>query len=267
MADTPNLSYAITLSPADAIEYFESKGWAITWNWRDIADAAHAEAFTVAKAADADVLSSIRERLTEALKTGSTQADFSKNLTEELQALGWWGRVEGAQLGSPWRLDTIYRTNLQTAYNAGRYKAQIDNVDARPWWMYVAVLDRRTRPDHAALDGEVFRFDDPFWDTHTPSLGFNCRCRTRAFTDSQLKRKNIKPSKGKGNLKNFGAGRDMVTGYETSPGKYAKPDIGWNQNQSALGLAHTQKIAREKAILNPQPARGQLLDDIDNPPT
>ena len=107
MAETPNLSYAITLSPADAIEYFESKGWAITWNWRDIADAAHAEAFTVAKAADADVLSSIRERLTEALKGGSTQADFAKNLTPELQALGWWGRVDGAQLGSPWRLDTI----------------------------------------------------------------------------------------------------------------------------------------------------------------
>ena len=71
----------------------------------------------------------------EALDEGKTGRWFEKELTPLLQKKGWWGKketvdpetgeIERVQLGSPWRLQTIYRTNLQTAYMAGRYAGQI----------------------------------------------------------------------------------------------------------------------------------------------
>lgn len=73
------------------------------------------------------------------------------------------------------RLETVYRTNVNTVYNQStRYNAMTSNVV--PYLMYSAVGDERTRPEHLELDGVVKRADSKFWDSHTPPLGFNCRC-------------------------------------------------------------------------------------------
>ncbi|MBN0210460.1 minor capsid protein, partial [Pseudomonas aeruginosa] len=112
-------------------------------------------------------------------------------LRPTLEAKGWWGRqvvvapdggAEVAQLGSPRRLDTIYQTNMQSAYMAGRYAAAYEARETHPYWMYVAVMDGVTRPSHAALHGKVFRWDDPIWQHITPPNGYNCRCRIVALT-------------------------------------------------------------------------------------
>lgn len=94
---------------------------------------AHAKAFAVAKVARLDILQDIRNAVDRALADGTT-FDIRDNLTPLLKAKGWWGRdpVTGAQMGSPHRLETIYRTNLQTAYMAGRHKDFRENADDRP---------------------------------------------------------------------------------------------------------------------------------------
>ncbi|MHB1371451.1 MAG: phage head morphogenesis protein, partial [Pseudomonadaceae bacterium] len=149
------------------------------------------QAFTVAKATRLDILQDIREAVEKAITEGKTLAWFAKELTPVLQAKGWWGRQEHVdaetgevtqvQLGSPWRLQTIYRTNLQTAYMAGRFQEQLANADDRPYWQYVAILDGRTRPSHRAMNGKVFRYDDPFWGSFYPPNGWGCRCRVVAL--------------------------------------------------------------------------------------
>ena len=179
--ELPDLKYAFGLPPEKAVDYFKSKGYAFSWDWQDTWQEAHAKAFTVAKVMRMDVLQDIRDALQKSLDEGTTFSQFKKELTPKLQANGWWGKKlvgdeEGAkqvQLGSPYRLNTIYRTNMQTAYMAGREQAQADNVQARPFWQYVAVLDARTRPSHRLLNGKVFRSDDPFWNTMYPPNGFN----------------------------------------------------------------------------------------------
>lgn len=185
--------------PEEAIRYLESKGLRITFNWAEMLDEAHARAFTVAKAMRIDVLRDIRAGLLNALETGKTLRQFEQELTPLLQTKGWWGKqivvdsqgqAQQVQLGSPRRLKTIYQTNLQSAYMAGRLQAQ-QAADAFPYLMYVAVMDGRTRPSHAALNGQIWRKDDPVWSVIYPPNGFNCRCRTRALTPGQMKREGL----------------------------------------------------------------------------
>ncbi|WP_439958554.1 phage head morphogenesis protein, partial [Pseudomonas aeruginosa] len=127
-----DLRAIFAMRPEAAIEYLERKGFAITWNWHDVDAATHARALTVAKAARLDVLQDIRDALVDNLERGGTLRDFQRNLRPILEAKGWWGRqivvapdggAEVAQLGSPRRLETIYQTNMQSAYMAGRYAA------------------------------------------------------------------------------------------------------------------------------------------------
>jgi SPP1 gp7 family putative phage head morphogenesis protein len=188
--------------PEQAIAYLKSKGLRLTFNWKEMLDEAHARAFTVAKVMRLDILRDIRTGLLGALKDGKTLSQFEKELTPLLQSKGWWGKqlvqgnngeLEVAQLGSPHRLKTIYQTNMQSAFMAGRKRAQLE-ADAFPYLMYVAVMDSRTRPSHAALNGKIWRKDDRVWATISPPNGFNCRCRTRALTPGQLKREGLSVS-------------------------------------------------------------------------
>ncbi len=195
MLSANELTHAFALTPKDAVAYFRQKGYTIGWNWQEVAARTHAQAFTVAKAARLDILETIRKEVDKAISTGTTAQAFVKNLTPTLQKLGWWGKqvivdsagvAEMVQLGSPWRLKNIYRVNTSTAYMAGRYKQQMENSEARPFWMYVAVMDESTRASHAALHNKVFRFDDPIWQTHYPPNGWGCRCRVRALSQRRL---------------------------------------------------------------------------------
>lgn len=69
-----SLSFALGLPPADAVAYFEAKGYRVTFDWHELDQAAHAQAFTVAKAASLDVLADIRAALKTALAEGKTEA-------------------------------------------------------------------------------------------------------------------------------------------------------------------------------------------------
>lgn len=186
-----DLTYLFGLKPEAAIAYLRAKGYEISWDWTDVWQESQARAFTVAKAMRLDILQDIRDEITAALDNGTTFAEFKKTLTPKLKSKGWWGEVVNEQTGEiavvgPHRLRTIFDTNIQTAYSAGHYRSQIQNVADRPWWIYSAVNDSRTRPAHAALNGLAFRHDDPFWQSHYPPNGFRCRCSVRAVGDGQL---------------------------------------------------------------------------------
>jgi len=197
------------LEPKAAIDYLKTKGYAITWNWQQMLDQAHDQAFTVAKAMRLDLLSDIRESLEKALQEGQTLKQFSTELQPVLEAQGWWGKqvivdsegtAELVQLGSPRRLRTIYQTNLQSSYMAGRKASMEETAETHPYWMYIAILDGKTRPSHRALHGKVFRHDDPIWSRIFPPNGFNCRCRVIALTEAAVKRRGLKVESSAGHM-------------------------------------------------------------------
>lgn len=254
-----DLAYCMSLPPTKAIEYLKNKGYAITWDWEELWQDAQAQAFTVAKATRLDILQDIREAVEKALAEGKTFAWFKKELTSVLQAKGWWGKQEHVdeetgevslvQLGSPWRLQTIFRTNLQTAYMAGRWQAQIENVDDRPYWRYVAILDGRTRPSHRAMNGKVLRYDDPFWQSFYPPNGWGCRCRVTTLSADDIAARGVQVETSEGKLGTAmktvsvktGEEREVATFRAVDPatGKTVtvSPDVGWSYNPGAAAWA------------------------------
>ncbi|WP_315383523.1 phage minor head protein [Microvirgula aerodenitrificans] len=266
-----NLSYAIGLPPAEAIKYFEQKGFAIGFRWQDVWAEAHARAFTVAGVTKLDILTDIRNGLTDALKNGGTLADFQKQLQPMLEAKGWWGRgrvvdqatgeVAGKRLNSR-RLETIFRQNMQSAYMAGRYQEQLAGADLRPYWEYVAVMDSRTRPAHRTLHGRVFRFDDPFWRTFYPPNGWRCRCRVRTRSQRDIDRLDLPVSSSAGRLETVDqpVGRDGETrpavAFRGPDGKRFTTDAGFGYNPGRA--AYQPELDRYPADVARQYVRGTL---------
>lgn len=112
-----------------------------------------------------DILKDIRSSIDKALSEGKTFHEFQKELKPILQKKGWWGEqfvvdssgvAEKVQLGSMYRLKTIYRVNMQTAYQIGRYNTQLENIDNRPYWEYVAVMDASTRDPNTLCSTDLF---------------------------------------------------------------------------------------------------------------
>jgi SPP1 gp7 family putative phage head morphogenesis protein len=247
-----DLSYAVTLPPEKAIEYFESKGYKIGFRWQDVAAEAHAKAFTVAGVMKVDVLQDVRQALSDALKKGTTFEDFKKQISPVLERRGWLGRgmivddetgeIEGKRL-TPRRLDTIFRTNMQSAYMAGRYAEQMQQTDTHPYWEYVAVLDSRTRPAHRALAGFVYRYDDPFWQTFYPPNGYQCRCRVRTRTMGYVEKSGVAVRASADDLKQVQQviGRDnrtqpAIAYKDPATGKLVLPDPSFSANPGAAWM-------------------------------
>ena len=247
MAKSPNpadLKTIFGLEPHKAVAYLKSKGYVISWNWQDSLDQAHDQAFTVAKAMRLDLLSDIRSALENALQGGQTLKQFTAALQPTLEAQGWWGKQvivdsqgvgEMVQLGSPRRLKTIYQTNLQSAYMAGRKASMEETTDTHPYWMYVAILDGKTRPSHRALHGQVFRHDDPIWASIFPPNGFNCRCRVVALTESAVKRRGLRIVSSEGNMFT----ETVETGVNKRTGEIRTAEVTGLRTTDAAGKAVT----------------------------
>ncbi len=200
MPEKIDLTLAFSLPPEEAIEYFRGKGYKITFNWAEMWHEAHAKAFTVSRVASMDILTDIRKYTDIALSEGWSLQRYQLELEETLRRKGWWGLQEVIDpitreiketIFNPSRLELIYRNNLQVAYATGNYKQAKEVANERPYWQYRSVNDGRTRPLHRAWNGITLRHDDPWWDTHHPPNGWNCRCRIRTLSQRQLDKEGI----------------------------------------------------------------------------
>ncbi len=191
------------LPAAEAVAFFRRKFPLRSFDFRDVEAEEHAVAFTMAKAMQLDVLRTVQEELERQLREGPDLRAFRASLEPRLRALGWWGRrkrvdpLTGEErtvtLGTPRRLETIFRTNVRTAYAAGAWARQRRLAERAPWLLYDAVLDSRTRPKHREWDGTVLRWDDPWWGTHYPPNGWNCRCSVIQLDDADLRERGLSP--------------------------------------------------------------------------
>jgi SPP1 gp7 family putative phage head morphogenesis protein len=279
MADlnlTPgDISMVFNMPPEAAILFLQKKGFIISWDWLDVYRHAHVNAATIAKMTRLDLLADVYAALADDLKNGGTFHAFKTKMVPLMQAKGWWGQrqqtnkftgeIRTVTYGTPYRLETIYETNLQVAYMAGRYAGMMAATRYAPWWEYSAVMDSRTRPQHAALNGLVFRYDDPFWSTWYPPNGFRCRCRVIPRTDIEHDRGDFQTSIGEGRMEQTtreirkADGKTAtvrMTGYRNSAGQLITPDLGWDYNPGAE-RARLDRLFGDKQAAAPAPIRNQ----------
>lgn len=187
----------------EAIEVFRGLVPMTADEFYALAQDVRAAAFTVTGVMRMDVLVDMHGAVEKAINEGETLADFRNRFDDIMETRGWAAPPELA----PYRLETVFRNNVQTAYNTGRYKQMVDQKKDFPYWEYDAVNDADTRPEHAAQDGKIFPVDHPFWDTWYPPNGHRCRCGVSPVSKHEAE--------------------ELTAESEMPP---EKPDQGWDHN-------------------------------------
>jgi SPP1 gp7 family putative phage head morphogenesis protein len=263
---------AFDVAPERAINYFRAMGLGNAFAWQDAIDTATAEAFTVAKMMDMDLLAQVRASLESAAANGTPFKDWTREIVPLLKRAGWWGRkplndpvtgeVVDAQLGSPSRLETIFRTNLQSAYAAGQWSQIEAQRDTAPLLMYDALDDFRTRPAHRAWDGKLLPVDSPWWRTHYPPNGWNCRCGVIQLSEDEAAQMGLEVSP---------APRTRTAAW-TNPrtGRVQRVpvgvDPGFDRNAGLDYQQHLNGLAAEKAAALPDDLGAAASRALSNAP-
>lgn len=229
--DAKDLLTAFDLPPAQAIKFLKKKGYAITFDWKEMDAAAHELGFTIAGVTDLTVLADVKELLEQTLAQGTTWKSFSKELPLLLAERGWGGprRVKNAETGEekiidltdPHRMRTIFMTNTLSALNAGRSAQQLAAKKTRPYYILEAVNDGRRSEICDAINGKVFRQDDagaPY-----PPLHHRCRTTARTLSQKQINARELDVTSS-----------DDLTGWEPAKGFEGRPTLKWDPDLSKL---------------------------------
>jgi len=244
------LSIGFPLPFEDAIKAATERGVVLpdTYYMPQMSARMRAWTFSVARMGQIDQIQAVLDFLNDRiLSKGGTFQDFKR----QAMAKGW---------GLPrWRVELILRNHLQNAYQAGHWRAFDLAKKERPYLRYSAINDSRTRPSHRALNGVVRPVDDPFWTTHSPPLGHNCRCSLRSLTADEV------------------AGMGGATPLEDIPAE-AKPDPGWGyhpleqmeqalknmeERKASMAAAKVAAAAAAKALAKPAPALAKQPQTLD----
>ena len=216
--------------------------------------------FSIAGKASLDQLQAALDSLEEAMNKGKTFREWQKDV-----------RVQ--DLGLPkYRLDNIFRTNIQAAYNHGHWEKFVEHQKTRPYLMYDAINDSRVRPSHLAMDGIIRPVGDIFWTAHYPPNGYRCRCRCISLSEKQAQErskngtglnKKITPEMNPDKGWDYNVGQDLTAGIDKAIAESKANPVLKSAFESKLKatvnmkiitleqFAPVQKVVAELAVKNP----------------
>lgn len=195
------------------------------------------QSFTIAHVQNQELLDFVGTKVQAAIDEGMTYAQWLDSIDEMFDACGVTRR-------SNHHLQTTFQTNIQSAYNSGRW-AEYHDPDVAgffPYFQYHAVDDDRTRYEHLAMNNAVYHRDDPIWATWWPPNGFNCRCTVTAISRYEAEEYGIQPGQYWGVDENG----DMIRRGGAPTGKEYLPDEGFNSNPA--DGEYFKRWAREKGV-------------------
>ncbi len=253
LADGPALDY--TMTPDQALAWLLGKVPLTFDQVEGLKDAElRARAFWVAGVDQLGLLTDLQQSMADALAAGTPFDDWKA---------AWLARLSGLGVTEE-RLRLAFDTQIHAAYMGGRMTSLQSN-DLVQNLTYVTAGDERVRPAHRILDGVTRPKTDPFWSTHTPPLGFRCRCRIRAaeagrpVTQSHDPRLQTPPESG------FGQGAPSFARYL---GTQARASLPWKPIPSgAPGWSWLDRIQPGPLGAAPTPPRVPPLEGLTSDPT
>jgi SPP1 gp7 family putative phage head morphogenesis protein len=160
----------------EAVEYAESRAVVLPDEYYGkLTGVQKSQAVSIAGLGALEQIKFVIDLVAESLREGKTFADFQKAVKQSTLDI---------QLPKH-RLDNIFRTNMQVAFNRGRWQQQKQVSSSRPYLMYDAINDSRVRPAHLDFDNVILSRDDAWWKTHYPPCGYRCRCTVISLTENQ----------------------------------------------------------------------------------
>lgn len=156
--------------PKEAIEYFDSKGLEIGFDFADVWKEEHLASFTVAKIMEADVLADMRALVQGALEDGIGFHEFQRTARMLLDRSGWSDYNKNTP--EKHRLRIIYDTNMRTARAVGQWQRIERTKTLLPFLVYELGPSVRHREWHEAWEGTTLPIDDQWWDDHATPNGF-----------------------------------------------------------------------------------------------
>ncbi len=164
-------------------DFFRRKVSVPSARWDDLQRENHAHGFMVAGLARMDVLDDIRQAIGAAIERGESLADFRARFDSSV--LGKWEGFTGSESEArrAWRTRVIYKTNMRTAYMAGRW----EQLEKFPYLRYQHNTVANPREQHQAWDGLIIATSDPWWETHYPPNGWGCACTATGISEARLR--------------------------------------------------------------------------------
>ncbi|RJG46450.1 phage minor head protein [Mesorhizobium sp. DCY119] len=132
------------------------------------------------------LLTDILAEVLRAIEDGTGLGGFLDGWDTAIRRHGWEDGSDGYRAGLTFRIMTAQ------AYAAGRWQ-QIQRLKrVRPYLRYVHVdpelTQRYSRHEHAEWHGVILPVDHPWWITHYPPNGWNCRCYVQSLSERDLAR-------------------------------------------------------------------------------
>ncbi|MBS0403058.1 MAG: minor capsid protein [Proteobacteria bacterium] len=178
-ADPPRLPDGFDVPFADAIAWARERRAMLPAEFYGArAQAVRARGFAISGLAALDQVQAAADNLAEATASGQTLREWQRGIRESAPDVFSLGRA---------RRELIFRNAVQTHYGIGRTIQQRENAAARPYLMWDAINDSRTRPTHRAMDGHIAPIDDHVWERWSPPAGYNCRCTRISLTEAQAR--------------------------------------------------------------------------------
>lgn len=173
LSDDPTEFEAVPFS--EAIAFMKARVPLTKPEWNELEEQVRFRAFTVAALSEPDAIERVRRQAIAALEQGRPMAEFWDAARLE----------DAAGIGqSPWYWETVYRTNTQTAYNAGRAAEFTRN---QPDYLeFVGIEDSRQTSICSERSGIILPATHPFWSSNWPPLHFNCRSTVRALYQDEV---------------------------------------------------------------------------------
>lgn len=247
--DIENMSYH------EAVEYLKKRDVIKKIKYDELSDKMKFRAFTASRITDGKILEKLNAEMIANVNDGKGLKDFlAMTKTDILDKVGM-GPNQG------WYWETVYRTNVQTAYNVGRAMGFDED---KPLALELVIIDdARTSDICRQYAGKPFilPYDHPFWQTHWPPFHFNCRTTVRAIYDeNELPEEWSNPQ----DIKNAN------NGFGSFP---LENDSWWNELESqvrqakALGVQGEIEAAKEILIdrtthRNFTPAKSKEVEEI-----